>query len=84
MSKNNGQYRNIRALTGNTAFSNNVRKSFAIGAILGPLLGLDWQLVEWGPSSPDVLPNKTPYSDVSGMKSNGAMTGNNIAKFYTV
>ena len=32
MSKNNGQYRNIRALTGNTAFSNNVRKSFAIGA----------------------------------------------------
>jgi len=26
MSKNNGQYRNIRALTGNTAFSNTVNQ----------------------------------------------------------
>lgn len=58
--------------------------SNTIGAILGPLLGLDWQLVEWGPSSPDILPNKTPYSDVSGMKSNAVITGHDIAKFYTV
>ena len=30
MSKNNGQYRNIRALTGNTAFSNVVSQEFIL------------------------------------------------------
>ena len=55
-----------------------------IGSIAGPLLGVDWELVEWGPGTPENTPNKTPYSDISGM-STTALTGkNNIAKYYAV
>ncbi len=52
-----------------------------IGAIVGPLMGVDWQLVEWGQSSPNVLPNKNPYADNSRMGS-ALPIKNNIAQYY--
>ena len=53
-----------------------------IAVIAGPLLGVDWQLVEWGESSPDVLPNRTPYSNISGMKSNNIGRRNTTGNTY--
>ena len=55
-----------------------------IGAIAGPLLGVDWQLVEWGQSSPDVKSNKNPYADISGMSTNGLVGQKNITQYYIV
>jgi len=46
-----------------------------IGVIMGLLLGVEWELVEWGADSPDHSPNKSPYSDITGMSISGLRGG---------
>ena len=55
-----------------------------IGSIVGPLMGVDWQLIEWGQSTPDVQPNRNSYSDISGMNTNVLVEKNDIFKYYIV
>lgn len=55
-----------------------------IGSFIGPLKGVDWPMFEWGQSSKEILPNESPYSDISGMSSKISIETNNITKYYVV
>ena len=54
-----------------------------IAAVVGPLMGVKWTLVEWGPTR-NITPEPPSYSNIANLKSNIIRERNDISKYYIV
>lgn len=54
-----------------------------IAAVVGPLMGVKWTLVEWGPMR-NITPEPPSYSNIANLKSNIIRERNDISKYYIV